>query len=257
LNDGDATTPDRPIKGIAANEFTVDSETAFSPIGTLLKATDGSDGAKITVENGNAILFDTALYEATLPIIDLFTDPGATRNTSITTSGSTRGFIDIRNSELVLRGPVIALDKSLITVNDGPLLNLRNGSKMTVGSPLLRLLNKSQINVFNGPAIKVDGAGTSLTVNGALAVFGGSGDNTIIIKNDIIPNASRGGPADNQFPVRITGVGAGSSIFIGPNPIINTGLGSITVTEKTAGSDGGVLIQASNGGTVNITAPAP
>ncbi len=41
----------------------------------------------------------------------------------------------------------------------------------------------------------------------------------------------------------------GGSIAIGPNPVKNPSLGNISVT--------GSLIEASNNGVVNITAPAP
>ncbi len=117
---------------------------------------------------------------------------------------------------------------------------------MNVTGDLLSLINASKINVVNGPLIKVDGvSGTGvaslLDVTGALVNFGGTGGNQIVVNNAIAPTATKSG-----LLVSETGGGA---VFIGPIPVKNPGLGSITV------NGGGSLIQATNSGVVNITAP--
>jgi hypothetical protein len=75
-----------------------------------------------------------------------------------------------------------------------------------------------------------------VSVGGALVNFGGTGGNRIIVNNNIIPTATLSG-----LPVSAT---SGGNIAIGPNPIANPNLGTISVT--------GSLIQASNGGQVAI-----
>jgi hypothetical protein len=224
------------------------------PLQTGSKLLEGSNG--VTITSKRVLNLGTALLAASLPIISLIgtTTPA---DSALTTTGST---IELIKSNVTSLGPIIALDKGLITVNNGPLINLTSGSNMTVTGDFLSLINASKINVVNGPLIKVDGVAPSgsspavstLSVSGALVNFGGTGGNTIIIKNDIVSTGSRGRPANDLFPVDVTG--AGSSITIGSNPVKNSALGSITVT-KTDGSAGGVLIQATGGGVVNITAP--
>lgn len=153
------------------------------------------------------------------------------------TGGST---MDLFQSQVTSVGPVVALDNGLINVSRGPLLNV-TGSNMTVTGDLLSLLNGSKINVFNGPLIRVSGSGSMLNVSGALVFFGGAGGNQIVVNNAIAPTATMSG-----LPVNTT---TGGTISIGPNPVTNPALGSITVTS------GGSLIQATSGGSVSIAAP--
>jgi hypothetical protein len=241
---------DQPIKGTNPP-----FDGATNPIGVLLKATDG---ATIEVKRGagdtfgtNALRLDTALYEATAPIINLI--GSATTPTTLTTTGDPSNpigdTINLFRSKVVSLGPVVALDKGIINVTNGALINLTSGSNMTVTGDLLSLINQSKINVVNGPLIKVSGVaptGTSpavstLNVSGALVNFGGTGGNQIIVNNAIAPTATVSG-----LPVNTA---TGGTIAIGPNPVKNPGLGSITV------NGGGSLIQATNNGAVNITAP--
>ncbi len=213
--------------------------------GRLFVAAAGATVNVGTTTTGNALTLDTALLEASAPIISLI---GTTTppDTTLTTGGAT---IDLIKSKVTSLGPVVALDKGLINVQSGPLINLTSGSSLAVTGDLLSLINGSQINVVNGPLIRVDGVapiGTSpavstLSVSGALVNFGGTGGNQIIVNNSIAPTATLSG-----LPVSAT---TGGSIAIGPNPVKNPSLGNISVT--------GSLIEASNNGVVNITAPAP
>ena len=224
------STTDQPITGSEAS-FTVNSTSALNPIGALFKATNA---AEITVTN--AVELDKALFQATLPIIELVGS-----NTKITSSNT---FVDIGDggaSKLVLKGPVIALDNSLIKVTTGPLLSLKNGSTMDVSGDLLKLISGSTINVVNGPLIKVDGSGSALDVTGALVNFGGTGGNTIIVRNGLCSGScvTLGSPAINVFK-------PSGTITISGTSIQNSSLGSIDVTSTDA------VIQTANGGTVNI-----
>ncbi len=217
--------------------------------GAVFEATNGA-----TITSSNALDLDTALLEASAPIISLIgtTTPA---DTTLTTSSST---LDLFKSKVISLGPVIALDKGLINVTNGPLINLTSGSNMTVTGDLLSLINASKINVVNGPLIRVDGAATgtspvvsTLNVSGALVNFGNTGGNQILVNNNIAITNNRGGLLNNLFPVNI---GAGSSIIIGATPVKGDpggGVNSISVT-GTGGPGTGVLIQATNNGTVTI-----
>jgi hypothetical protein len=200
--------------------------------GVLLEATNG---AAVDVA-GNALRLDTALLQATMPILHLVGTPD--QQAMLRTGGST---LDLFKSRVVGVGPIVALDRGLISVTDGPLLRLTDGSTMVVNGDLLQLLNGSKINVVNGPLISVSGRGSLLDVTGALVSFGGTGGNEIVVNNRSAPTAEM-----RQIPISTT---TGGSITIGPRPITNPHLGSITV------SPGGSAIQATDGGGVTIAAP--
>lgn len=155
-----------------------------------------------TVSTQKVLKLDTALLAATAPIISLVGTPST--QSSLTTETST---IDLFKSKVTSIGPVVAMDKSFI-------------------------------NVTNGPLISVAGAGSLLDVAGALVNFGGTGGNKIVVNNGISPTATLSGlPVSSTF---------GGSVSIGPNPVKNPSLGSVSVT--------GSLISATNGGTVSIQA---
>jgi len=211
---------------------------AARPVGSLLEATNGTTIAVLKgagdTAGGNALYLDTALLEASLPILRLI--GSATAQTTVTTDGST---IDLFKSAVTALGPVVALDRGLITVQTGPLISLTDGSRMIVAGDLLSLINGSRINVLNGPLVSVNGAGSLLNVSGALVQFGGTGGNAIVVNNSIAPTAVLSG-----LPVSAT---TGGSIAIGPQPVKNPALGNISVN--------GSLISTTQGGTVNIAAP--
>jgi len=229
------STSDQPIKGSQAS-FTVNSITASNPIGALFKATNAAD---IDITVGSAIAVDKALFEATLPVVDLVGT--STTQTKITAKNTFANIGSSDASKLVLKGPVIALDNSLIKVTTGPFLSLKNGSTMDVSGDLLKLLSGSTINVVNGPLIKVDGSGSALDVTGALVNFGpgGTGGSTIIVRNNLCGGtcSTAGSPAINIL---------GGDITISGTPVKNSSLGSIDVGSTDA------VIQTVNSGSVNI-----
>ena len=259
---------DQPIKGngaqfTVADPFNPGTATATNPIGSLLEATGG---ANIQVQKGAAdassaaVRIDTALFEASAPIINLVGSlTGQTQlmiGAAADPADANRA-LDLNSANVMSKGPVIALDKGLITVNNGPLINLV-GSKMLVdanGLAMIRLSNGSQINVVdlfrlstaskinvvNGPLVLVDGVGSTLTASGALVNFNGSGGSQIIVNNSIC-----GGACAVTSGIQVSG----SNIAIGPNPIKNPGLGSISVSGTNT-----AVIRTTNGGVVNILAP--
>jgi len=220
---------DQPIKG-SQPSFTVNSKTASNPIGALFKATNA---AIITVDKG--IELDNALFEATLPVIDLVGT--STTQTKITSSNTFADIGRTNASKLLLKGPVIALDNSLIKVTTGPFLSLKNGSTMDVLGNLLKLISGSTINVVNGPLIKVDGSGSALDVTGALVNFGGTGGNTIIVRNGLCGGtcATKGASSINVLEQ------TGGTITISGTDVKNPSLGSFDVGSTDA------VIQARNG----------
>lgn len=213
----------QPIKGSQAS-FIVNNITANNPIGALFKATNAAD---ISVDNG--IKIDTALFEATLPVIELVGSSSA--QTKITSANT---FMEISSANVVLKGPVIALDKGLITVTNGPLISV--SSSMDVLGNVFKLFNGSTINVVNGPAIRVDGAESSFSATGALLNFDNTSGNTFIINNGLAFTTKNG--------INVS-EGTSGSITIGIGQIINNPKGN-TVTQN------GAVIQTIGSGTVNI-----
>ena len=245
----DATTglgTDQPIIGPASDAL----PGATNPVGTLMQASGGATlEAKGQAGVGTAIRVDTALLEATLPLIKLIgTGTSDATQTILITNGPT---MDAGISKIVSLGPVIALDNGLISVTNGPLINLRQGTNMSVSGDLLSLTNGSRINVVNGPLILVTGSAptgttpsvSTLNVSGALANFGGTGGNQIIVNNNIAPTITLSG-------IPVSNAGGGGTISI-TNPIKNPGLGSILVNPGS-GLPGSV-IQTTNGGRVTIS----
>jgi hypothetical protein len=196
---------------------------------------------------------DKALLAASAPIVNLI------NNSTVNTSPTGAGLMNVNLSSVTSLGPVFGLNNSTLTVNNGPLLALVVGSQMTVTGDFASLLNGSKITVLNGPLISVDGinakgTASTLTINGALINFGGTGGNQVIINNTITPTATLNG----GIPVSQTGTG--SSITIpGSNPIKNPSLGTLkvngTLVTPTGGAYTGSVIQATGGGKVTITAP--
>ncbi len=113
---------------------------------------------------------------------------------------------------------------------------------MDVSGDLLKLISGSTINVVNGPLIKVDGSGSALDVTGALVNFGGTGGNTIIVKNGLC-----GGMCDQSSigSINILEQTSGT-ISISGIPVKNSNLGSFDVGSTDA------VIQVRNSGTVTI-----
>jgi hypothetical protein len=203
--------------------------------GTLFEAING---ASIDIKAGSALRMDMALLDrqfldATKPILSLI--GSETKETTLSTGAPT---MDLFKSSVISTGHVVALDRGVINVRNGPLISLAGGSTLIVTrGDLLQLVNGSRINVFNGPLIRVTGEGSSLNVSVALVAFGGTGGNLIMVTNSIPPTGTQGG-----YPVSAT---SGGSITM-PNPVKGPALGKISVF------DGGSLIQASGGGTVTI-----
>ncbi len=233
------TGSDQPVIGTGGTGFVTPSGAeAFNPIGTLFKATNG---ANVNV-GGNAVRLDTALYEATLPVVELIGTNGGSMPDTILTSNN--AFAEVIRSRIVLERPFASLDRGLINVTNGPFLHVSNGSQMFVADSLLKLTNGSKINVVNGPLIEVSGTGSLLDIGGALVEFGGLGGNQIVVRNNM---CSPSCTLLKGVPI-LTATGGVVNIP-GNNPVLNPSLGIIDTTSTDA------VIKAVDSGIVNIAAP--
>jgi hypothetical protein len=221
---------DRSIRGVGPT----------SPIARGL--VDIAAGATVTSQK--IARFDHTLFEATAPIFR------ARGGSNVTTTGFDALDLSIK-SKVTSLGPVVALDASTLTVNNGAAVFVNRGSLLQVNGDLFSLVNGSALRTLNGPAVQVrsDLAGTSmLHVSGGLVAFGGSGGNQINVNNAVC-----GGPCAvfNGIPVGfVNGANAGN-ISIGPNPIRNAGLGSIV----TSGPSAAVIVVDGANSRVVISAP--
>ncbi len=236
------------LRGITMDEAGLGTDPVLQTGGTVFEA----NGATVNLAgSGNAISIDTALLAAAAPIVKLI---NSTLNTSAD-GDPVGGAMRLFQSTVTSLGPVFNLDNSVLTVQSGPLLSLTGGSNLTVTGDFTSLINGSRLTVVNGPLIFVDGINgqgtpSTLTVTGGVVNFGGTGGNQVIVTNAIAPTAVSSG-----LPVNVGG--GGSSITIGPNPIKNPALGTVTINGVLAGPGPhtGSLIQATNGGQVTISAP--
>jgi len=212
----------------------------FQASGATVNLTGGSS-------TGAAIKVDTALLNAAAPIVDLINSTVNLNNGS----SSSPGAVQLLNAVANVTGPAVNLNNSVISIQNGPLFSLMGGAQMNVTGDLARLANGSRLTVVNGPLISVDGVNargtaSSLIASGALVNFVGSG-NQVIVNNALTPNYVTGG---GTVPVYTDNLGtASTNIVVGPYPVKNAAGGTLSVT--------GSLLKVTNGGRVNVTAPAP
>jgi len=178
--------------------------------GTFLE----SVGATVATET--VLKLDTALLEATAPLLNLRAGSSLTTNTSA---------VDLSyKAKVTSLGPLVNLDASRLTVRSGSLVRLENGSVLNVSGNLLQLSNGSTLNLLNGPLLRV-GSGSILNVSGGLVAFGGSGGNTVNVTNNLCNGScyNVGG-----IPVALTNGATASNVSI-TSPVKNASLGSINL----------------------------
>jgi hypothetical protein len=186
-----------------------------------------------TVSTGTAVRVDTALLEATAPLIQ------ALANSNVAVSGGAAFQVGtratLRNSGSATSS-VVFLDGSTFRANGGPLFNLTGvgGSYLhTVAGDLLFLTNGSVLDVTsltNG--FLISAAGSSVVdINGALVRFGTNVGNSVIVRNAVVPTdvIPVGG---FNFPVVLTGGAQLSQITIQGTPVKNLASNTITLTNS-------------------------
>ena len=170
------------------------------------------NGAVVNVR-GSAYKVDTALLEATAPLLQLI---GAS---SMTTGDSAvnlvgRAKVSIPNDAVSM----VTLRSSVLNVATGHLVNVGGGSVLNIAGNLVTLADASTLNIFNGLLLNVSGNSTA-SIGRSLVSFAGTG-NVLNVNNSIAPTA-----IINGIPV----AGPVDSFRIGANAIGGTGTGTIKI----------------------------
>src|SRR5262249_23177903 len=183
---------DRPIQpGAAAPVFATDN-------GTVVNV------------RGSAYKVDTALLEATAPLLTL--KGGTTFTTgdhAISLIGGAK--VSIPNDAVSM----VTLQSSMLTVARGNLVNVAGGSVLNIAGNLVSLADASTLN---GLLLNVSG-GSYASIGRSLVSFSGAG-NVLNVTNAIVPTA-----IVNGIPV----AGPADSFRIGANAIGGTGSGTIRI----------------------------
>jgi hypothetical protein len=210
-----------PMFDIAGISTATDAETGLS-LGTdrpLQTAGSLFETSQATVTAHQAVRVDTALLEATAPLLAL------TNGSRLTTAADT---IQLSHQAKVSSlGSLVKLDRSSLVVARGAALNVAGGSLLRVTGDLFSLTNGSSLSVLNGALLSLSG-GSMLSVNGALIGFGGSGGNLVSVTNSFCPCTTIGG-----IPVSLTGGALASNVSI-TGAIKNSGLGTVNLAPNAA-----------------------
>ncbi len=200
-----------------------------------------ASGATATGQKGLKI--DNALLEATAPLLNL----KAGSNFTFTSTDPNSGALDLSfRAKVTSNGPLVKLDASTLTINNGAGINVAGGSFLNVTGDLKQLLNGSTLSLLNGPALNVKGDSV-VKISGALVGFG-SGANVLNVTNSLCPCTLFSG-----IPVALQGGALSSNVFIGPNPLKNLGLGGSLTTNLSASA--AVIVVTGAMSKVAITAP--
>ncbi len=183
------------------------------------------------VNTYQTVRVDNALLEATAPLLAL-------RNGSQFTT-AVDGVQLSYQAQVTSLGPLVALDRSTLSVANGAALNLASGSLLSVTGNLFSLANGSTLQVLNGPLVSLSG-GSVLSVTGALIAFGGTGGNLVSVSNGLCPCTTIGG-----IPVSLSGGALASNVSI-TGAIKNGSLGAVNVAPNAA-------VLSVNGATTKVT----
>jgi hypothetical protein len=191
------------------------TDTPLSTGGSLFEA----DGATVTTQQ--ALRVDTALLEATAPLLHL-------RNGSVLTSAADAITLS-GTSRLTTGSTLVAVDASRLAVAMGALVNVAGGSVLGVTGDLLSLRNGSIVSLLNGPLLSVSG-GSLASIGGGLVAFGGSGGNLLSVSNSLCGGSCLliGG-----IPVALLNGATAGNVSIGAGAIQNPGLGSIKLASPS------------------------
>jgi FecR-like protein len=178
-----------------------------------------ADAATVTTQQ--AVRVDTALLEATAPLLHL-------KNGSVLTSAADAITLS-GTSRLNAASALVAVDASRLAVAMGALVNVAGGSVLSVTGDLLSLRNGSTVSLFNGPLLSVSG-GSLASIGGGLVAFGGSGGNVLSVSNSLCGGACLliGG-----IPVALMNGATAGNVSIGAGAIQNPGLGSIKLASPS------------------------
>jgi hypothetical protein len=199
-------TADETVEGVS---LTLGTD---RPIVTSGSLADVGDSA--TVSGQRALRMDTALLEASAPLLNL------RGGSSLTTA--TNALELVQKAKLTSVGPVVKLDGSTLSVTSGAGISVNSGSLLRITGDLLSMINGSTLTISSGGVLSVSG-GSVVTISGALVAFGGTSGNVINVSNSVCSGtcASSGG-----IPFNATN---GASVSISGTAIKNSGLGSFNL----------------------------
>jgi FecR-like protein len=183
--------------------------------GTLLDL----DGATVTTHE--VLRVDTALLEASLPILNM------RRGAQLTAASAV---LDLSaKSKVTSAGPITALEASRLTITNGAAFALSGGSALKITGDLISLGTGSFLTLLSGPLVSLSG-GSVLKVSGALVVFTGTGGSVLSVFNSLC-----GGPCAliGGIPVAFTGGATTANVVIGGEPIRNAALGTIKLASPS------------------------
>ena len=201
-----------------------------------------TDNAAVVNVRGSAYKIDTALLEATAPLLNL-------KGGTVLTTGdhaidlANRAKVSIPNDAVSL----VTLKASALTVARGNLVNVAGGSVLNIAGNLVNLSDGSTLSILNGLLLNVAG-NSSASIGRSLVSFSGSG-NMLNVNNSIVPTA-----IINGIPVS----GPVDSFRIGANAIAGAGAGTIRIngvqlTPSTPLSSlTGSLVAVQGGGVVKV-----
>ena len=201
-----------------------------------------ADRGAVAVVTGNAYRIDTALLEATAPLLNL--NGGSAMTTgdhAVNLVGSAK--VSIPNDAVAM----INLRASALAVANGNLVNMAGGSVLKIAGNLVNLADSSTLSILNGLLLNVSG-GSSASIGRSLVGFSGTG-NVLNVTNSIAPTA-----IINGIPVS----GPTDSFRIGANAIAGAAAGTIRIngvvlTPTTPLSSlTGSLVAVQGGGTVKV-----
>jgi len=201
-----------------------------------------ADRGAIAVITGNAYRVDTALLEATAPLLNLNGGSGLTTGDhAVNLVGSAK--VSIPNDAVAM----INLRASALAVANGNLVNVAGASVLNIAGNLVNLADSSTLSILNGLLLNVSG-GSSASIGRSLVSFSGTG-NVLNVTNSIAPTA-----IVNGIPVS----GPTDSFRIGANAIAGAAAGTIRIngvvlTPTTPLSNlTGSLVAVQSGGTVKV-----
>jgi len=210
-----------PMLDIAGVGTAADTETGLT-LGTdrpLRISGSLFDGSQATVTAHQAVRVDTALLEASAPLLAL------TNGSKLTTTADA---VQLSyQAKVTSLGSMVKLDRSSLVVASGAALSLGGASVLRVTGDLFSLTNGSTLSVLNGPLVSLSG-GSILNVNGALIGFGGTGGNLVSVANSFCPCTTIGG-----IPVSLTGGAVAGNVSIA-GAIKNGGLGAVNLAPNAA-----------------------
>jgi hypothetical protein len=197
----------------AQTGLTLGTDRPLQHAGPLLETSNA------TVSAHQAVRIDTALLEATAPLLNL-------RNGSKLSTAADAVQLSYQ-ARVASLGSLVKLDRSAMVVASGAALNVGGGSVLRVTGDVFSLANGSTLSVMRGPLVSLSG-GSILSVNGALIGFGGVGGNTVSVANSLCPCTSIGG-----LPVSLTGGAVAANVSI-TGAIKNGNLGALNLTPNAA-----------------------